>query len=87
MYSKKTVITNKTGLHARPASFFVKETAKYKAHIIIKVNAKEYNAKSILNVLSAGIKCGTEIELLATGEDEEEAIEGLVAAIQSGLGE
>ncbi len=87
MISKKTIISNPTGLHARPASVFVKETQRYKSKISIVVNGKEYNAKSILGVLSAAAKHGTEIELICTGEDEAEACTGLIAAIESGLGE
>ena len=44
-------------------------------------------AKSVLNVMAAGIKCGTEINLICDGEDEEAAMEALSAAIESGLGE
>ena len=45
------------------------------------------NAKSVLSVLGACVKCGDEIELTCEGEDEEEALKALVNAIESGLGE
>ena len=45
------------------------------------------NAKSVLSVLGACIKSGTEIELVCEGEDEELALKTLVDAIESGLGE
>ena len=48
---------------------------------------KEINAKSVLNVMAAGIKCGTEITLVCDGEDEEEAMKTISQAIESGLGE
>ena len=45
------------------------------------------NAKSVLSVLGACVKCGNEIELTCEGVDEQEALDHLVAAIDSGLGE
>ena len=45
------------------------------------------NAKSVLSVLGACVKSGDEIELICQGEDEEEALKGLVQAVESGLGE
>lgn len=87
MVSKKVIVNNKSGLHARPASLFVKEAMKYKSNVTVKVNDKEYAAKSILNILAACIKSGTEVELIANGDDEQLAVDGLAAAIESGLGE
>ena len=48
---------------------------------------KRIIAKSVLNVMAAGIKCGTEINLICDGVDEEEALKAMSAAIESGLGE
>ena len=59
MVKGTTTIVNKTGLHARPASLFVKETMKYKS----------------------------EITLVCNGPDEEDALKGMIAAVESGLGE
>lgn len=87
MVKGTVTINNKSGLHARPASVFVKETLKYKSAISIAVNGKEFNAKSILGVLAACAKTGTEIEITCTGEDEEEALKGMIAVVESGLGE
>jgi len=87
MVKGTVTITNKSGLHARPASVFVKETLKYKSAISIVINGKEYNAKSILGVLAACAKTGTEIEIICNGEDEEEALKGMIAIVESGLGE
>ena len=48
---------------------------------------KKIVAKSVLNVMAAGIKCGTEITLICDGEDEQAAMDTLSQAIESGLGE
>lgn len=83
MLSKEIVIMNKTGLHARPASEFVKAAAAYKSAITIDFKEKKINAKSILHVLSAGIAAGSTIVLSADGEDEQQAVEKLSGLIAS----
>ena len=60
---------------------------KFKCDVIIECGEKRIVAKSVLNVMAAGIKCGTEINLICDGEDEAEAMETLTKAIESGLGE
>ena len=77
MLSKEIVIMNKTGLHARPASEFVKAAAAFKSAITIEFKEKRINAKSILHVLSSGIAAGSTIMLSAEGEDEEQAVKTL----------
>ena len=60
---------------------------KFKSDIVIEYGEKRIVAKSVLNVMAAGIKSGTEVNLIVEGEDEEEAMKTLVEAIESGLGE
>ena len=60
---------------------------KFDSKVMIFYKEKEINAKSVLNVMAAGIKCGTEITLVCDGEDEEEAMKTISQAIESGLGE
>ena len=81
MLTKEIEITNKTGLHARPASEFVKEAAKFKSAVTIEFKEKKINAKSILHVLSAGIAAGSTIVISADGDDEAQAIEKLAEVI------
>lgn len=90
MVKKSTTIKNKTGLHARPASDFVQEAAKYQSNIIIRRTGEEddeANAKSIIFLLSLGLCQGEEVEIIAKGPDEEEAVNSLIALIDSGFGE
>ncbi|MBQ6395511.1 MAG: HPr family phosphocarrier protein [Atopobiaceae bacterium] len=90
MVSAKTTVVNETGLHARPASTFVAEAKKFKSKVTVKNVAKDVpptNAKSIMMLLAAGLGCGTEIEITCDGVDEQEALEALVALVESGLGE
>lgn len=89
MYSKSTVIKNKTGLHARPASEFIAMASKFQSRITIKKlsSGQDANAKSIVMLLSLGLNQGEQVELTARGEDETEAVDGLIALIDSGFGE
>ena len=87
MVSKKVTIKNPTGLHLRPAGILCKEAMQFKSHITFRYRENTANAKSVLSVLGACIKSGNEITLICEGEDEAEALEHLVAYIESGLGE
>jgi phosphocarrier protein len=59
----------------------------YKSHISFSYGENTANAKSVLSVLGACIKCGDELEFRCEGPDEEEALEAILGAIESGLGE
>ncbi|MDE6313204.1 MAG: HPr family phosphocarrier protein [Lachnospiraceae bacterium] len=87
MVSQKVVIKNPTGLHLRPAGVLCKEAMKYKSVTSFTFRETTANAKSVLSVLGACVKSGDEIEFVCQGEDEEEALRGLVEAVESGLGE
>ncbi len=87
MFSAEIELKNETGLHARPASQFVFTSSKFKSNITIIKDGKEYNAKSIMGVLSMGASKGTKLTIKAEGEDEKEAVEALIALIDSNFGE
>ena len=87
MLSRKITIKNPSGLHLRPAGVLSQTAMKFKSDIIIEYGEKRIVAKSVLNVMAAGIKSGTEVNLIVEGEDEEEAMKTLVETIESGLGE
>lgn len=87
MVSQKVTVKNPTGLHMRPARNLCNVAMKYNSLITFTFQKGTANAKSILSVLGACVKCGDEIELVCEGEDETEAIRAVTAAIESGLGE
>jgi len=88
MVSQKVIIKNPTGLHLRPAGILCKEAMQFKSLITFSFRDNSTaNAKSVLSVLGACIKCGDEITFTCEGEDEEEALKALVNAVESGLGE
>ncbi|MDY6104655.1 MAG: HPr family phosphocarrier protein [Acetatifactor sp.] len=87
MVSQKVTIKNPTGLHLRPAGILCKEAMQFKSLITFQHRDNTANAKSVLSVLGACVKCGDEITFVCEGEDEQEALETLVAAVENGLGE
>ena len=87
MVSQTVFIKNPTGLHLRPAGILCKEAMQFKSLITFTCRESTANAKSVLSVLGACVKCGDEVVLICEGEDEQEALEALVAAVESGLGE
>jgi phosphocarrier protein len=87
MVSKKVTVQNITCLHLKPAAYFCKEAMKFKSQITFQFGNTTANAKSVLSVLGACVKCGDEIEIICDGVDEEEALASLIQAVESGLGE
>jgi len=85
MLKKEVTITNNIGLHARPATFFIQKANSYRSSIWIEKEDRKVNAKSLLGVLSLGIAKGMTVTLIADGQDEAGAIDGLVSLIETGL--
>jgi len=91
MRSLEIEIRNPSGIHLRPAGTFVKGAAAYRSTITLQNvtrSGKAINAKDALAVLSYGKAArGDTVRIVAEGEDEDAAIAGLQALIESGLGE
>ena len=87
MVSGKFLVHNKSGLHVRPAGVLVKVIQPFKCSVLLKFNDREYNAKSILGIMSAGIKANEMVEFVCEGEDEAECLSAIGEAIAAGLGE
>ena len=76
------VITNKEGLHARPASLLVQTAAEFRSKIMLRFAEKAANAKSIMGVLKLGVSPGDTIVVQAEGEDAEQAIAALTDLVR-----
>ncbi len=87
MVKQKIAIKNRTGLHLKPAGALCNEAIKYKSSVTFRFRTTNVNAKSVLSVLAACVKCGDEIELCCDGPDEEEALRAMVRVIESKFGE
>lgn len=87
MVSKSFTIKNKMGFHMRPANVFVTAMTKYTSDVNIVFNGKAINGKSIMNIMAACIKCGSEITVECEGADEEAMLAEASTLIESGFGE
>ena len=87
MVSQKVIISNPSGLHARPASVLVQAAGNCQSDVILVYGEKRIQAKSILNLMAAAIKSGSEVVVECSGETEEEDLKKLVSLIENGLGE
>lgn len=68
------VIKDPAGIHARPAGEIVNMFKKYDCEVTINANDKTASAKKLIEIMSLGIKCGTQITIVAKGKDAKEAI-------------
>ena len=84
---KDVLVQNQVGLHARPATFFIQKANEFKSSIWVEKDERRVNAKSLMGVLSLGIVGGTSIDIIADGSDEQEAVDSLVALVESGFAE
>ena len=87
MVSQVVKIKNATGLHLQAAGVFCQTAMRYKSKITFKLRGDESNAKSVLSVRGACVKCGDEIVFRCTGPDESEALEAVVSLAENGFGE
>jgi phosphotransferase system HPr (HPr) family protein len=74
MQAKELTISNADGLRASRAAMFVQVAGRFSSQILVEKGNKKINAKSIMGVLSLGVKQGEKIYVFANGKDEEEAI-------------
>lgn len=87
MVSKNFTIKNKMGFHMRPANVFVTEMTKFTSDVNIIFGGKTINGKSIMNIMAGCIKCGSEITVECSGEDENAMLEKASELIENGFGE
>lgn len=80
-------IVNRAGLHARPASEFVKLASRYQAEVRLEKEGLEVNGKSIMGVLMLAAECGSRLCIRAEGDDAPEALEALAELVRRGFEE
>jgi phosphotransferase system HPr (HPr) family protein len=83
MIKEQVVVIDKIGFHARTAALFAKEAATFSAMIKIEFNNKSVNGKSMLAIMTLGVKSNDRIEITADGSDEQATIASLVKLIQN----
>ncbi len=79
--SKEMVVTNKLGIHARPAALFVKTANQFAAEILVEKDGETVNGKSIMGLMMLAAGPGSRLRVKAEGDDAARALgelEGLV---------
>ena len=87
MVSKEFTIKDELGMHMRPASLLSQLAAKYQSNVTVKYNGKDFNAKSVMLLMTSLLKSGSKFELVCDGADEEAALAEISAFIESGMGD
>ncbi len=85
--SSEVQIVNKYGLHARPAAEFVKLANRFSSDVWIRKDEVEVSGKSIMGVMMLAAECGSTVQVRASGEDSQAAVDALVQLIQNRFGE
>lgn len=81
MLQKEIKVCNETGIHARPAGVIAHRASQYKSDITIIHKGEEYDAKSIISVMAMAADMGDDLLVKADGQDEQEALDGIVNLI------
>ncbi|MCL2479395.1 MAG: HPr family phosphocarrier protein [Treponema sp.] len=83
MTEQKIKISNRAGIHARPAAILVSAAKNFSSSIYFEKNSTRINAKSILGIMSLGAAYGNELNVIADGDDEKEAMAALIRLFES----
>ena len=83
MTERTIKVINRAGIHARPSALLVQTTKNFKSNIFIQKGTDRINAKSIMGIITLGASYGTELKIIAEGEDEEAAVETIVKLFES----
>lgn len=88
MVSKKVTVVNAQGMHMRPAGDLAKAVkAHLDCEVTLTANGKTVKAKAPMQIMSACIKCGNEVEITCNGADEQAVLDEIAAMFESGFGE
>ena len=77
MVIKEIAVRCESGLHNKQATFFVQKANEFDCNIWLESGSRKMNAKSLLGIVSLGIVTDAKVTLIATGPDEEEAVNTL----------
>jgi len=83
MTEQTVTIINRAGIHARPAAVLVQSAKDFSSNIYFEKDSNRINAKSIMGILTLAATYGTELKIIAEGEDEEQAVQAIVRLFES----
>ena len=83
MLCRECEVTNHNGIHARPASMFVKTASLYDSDVTVEKEGNAVDGKNVMGLLSLEVYMGSMLKITVTGEDEEEAMAELVTLVKN----
>jgi len=83
MKQETVTIKNRAGIHARPSALIVKTANEYDSEIFLELDDMRINAKSIMGIITLGANYKSIIQIIAEGNDEEEAVTALVKLFEN----
>ena len=83
--TKEFTITNKMGMHARPAAQFVKRASRFQCEVWVEKDDEQVNGKSIMGLMMLAAGQGAKLKVTTEGGDAEAAIDELGRLIQAGF--
>ncbi|MBO6577288.1 MAG: HPr family phosphocarrier protein [Rhodothermales bacterium] len=87
MIEREVTVSNRAGIHTRPASMIVRTAAQFKSEFFIHKDAYEINGKSIIGVMTLAAEQGATLKLIFEGPDEAQAADALEKLFEDGFGE
>jgi len=81
MTYREVTVNNKDGLNSATAAAIVQMAGKFSSKVLIERGNKKINAKSIMGVLSLGVRTGEEILVVADGDDEQDALNAIESVV------
>ncbi len=83
MVTQTATLNDPEGFHMRPAGVFASKMASFESSVKLSAGGKDVDGKSLMQIMSCGWKCGTEIEVTCEGPDEADALAAAVEGIEA----
>ena len=80
--TRDLVVSNKLGIHARPAAMFVKTASKFECEIYVEKDGERVNGKSIMGLMMLAAGPGSKLKLIASGSDAQQAVNEIEALLK-----
>jgi phosphocarrier protein HPr len=83
MVEQEVRVTNRAGIHARPAALIVQTASRYESRILLGKESEQINAKSIMGIITLGAGYDTVLRLTVEGPDEQEAANAVATLFEN----
>jgi len=80
--TRELVVSNKLGIHARPAAMFVKIASRFECDIFVEKDGERVNGKSIMGLMMLAAGPGSRLKVVAAGSDAAQALNDLEALLK-----